>query len=472
MLMHDHQLQSLNLSWNRLGNEGRGAIVSSTRRTRGKRRQKGDAAPTPSPRKKSKGRKRDCARHATECVDTLCKLFHENTTLDHFDLSHCGFDKLDCEKLAVSLSSNRTLCGFHFDGNSFVVDTKGFLLPRESVSGLNSSSLRLSSTKGLAQSGHHEQSGQTRSKDFNGMSYTNLKLRLGENVKEKSVGKNKSRAPFAVVSAAPVRRTNPIQIEDAEVRSCQSLLSTVMQPVRQIVLNVFLSNSMILGDLQGTGGMQYRNVAACPSRHQRKVSLFSQFMQRAGMVHEGSNFHSSGTDATGRSRTGSRSSSRPSTSCSIRGNDAVLVLPDSSSRPSTSGFSRPNTGSLSRPGTSGGRESFPASDSFSRPSTAGSIGDTSRIGEQSLGSVDTTQRNNASRSSSPTPMRRRSSSATVAVPPLTGSDRLKLFLQDHAPEYCSVPGCCVYSIADDGDSLKSECGLLLCCARDFESDAA
>jgi hypothetical protein len=51
------------------------------------------------------------------------------------DLSYNGFERIELEKMAEELSSNRTLYGLHLEGNQpgIIVDPRGFIhVPRVS----------------------------------------------------------------------------------------------------------------------------------------------------------------------------------------------------------------------------------------------------------------------------------------------------------------------------------------------------
>ena len=65
-------------------------------------------------------------------ADTLAKLFNEENLL-HIDISHNGLDFESCSIIAKSLTENHTLIGIHIDGNYCKIDSKGFVIPTQSV---------------------------------------------------------------------------------------------------------------------------------------------------------------------------------------------------------------------------------------------------------------------------------------------------------------------------------------------------
>ena len=64
-----------------------------------------------------------------EVIKALEKVFGENTSLLHLDLSNNYFTLEECTLLADSLNCNHTILGLHMDGNDCSVDSKGFLIP-------------------------------------------------------------------------------------------------------------------------------------------------------------------------------------------------------------------------------------------------------------------------------------------------------------------------------------------------------
>lgn len=64
-----------------------------------------------------------------ETCRALSRVFGENTSLKHLDLSNNYFNLEECEHMAQSILANHTILGIHMEGNDCRVDTKGFLIP-------------------------------------------------------------------------------------------------------------------------------------------------------------------------------------------------------------------------------------------------------------------------------------------------------------------------------------------------------
>lgn len=64
-----------------------------------------------------------------ETCGALARVFGENTSLKHLDLSNNYFNLEECEHLAQSILANHTILGIHMEGNDCRVDSKGFLVP-------------------------------------------------------------------------------------------------------------------------------------------------------------------------------------------------------------------------------------------------------------------------------------------------------------------------------------------------------
>jgi len=72
----------------------------------------------------------ETCKWCSKVVATLANVFAEGSTLFHLDLSYVNFRASDCAVLAAGLSKNHSLFGLHFDGNSYVLDDCGFLVPK------------------------------------------------------------------------------------------------------------------------------------------------------------------------------------------------------------------------------------------------------------------------------------------------------------------------------------------------------
>lgn len=63
-------------------------------------------------------------------ISALADALANNKVLAHLDLSNNRLDMEDCSILGKQLESNQTLIGLHMSGNSGVVDSRGFLIPK------------------------------------------------------------------------------------------------------------------------------------------------------------------------------------------------------------------------------------------------------------------------------------------------------------------------------------------------------
>lgn len=64
-------------------------------------------------------------------VSALADALASNKVLVHLDLSNNRFDVEDCAVLGKQLESNQTLIGLHMSGNCGAVDSRGFLVPKQ-----------------------------------------------------------------------------------------------------------------------------------------------------------------------------------------------------------------------------------------------------------------------------------------------------------------------------------------------------
>lgn len=68
------------------------------------------------------------------CTDSICHFLVTNTIVCHLDLSNNYIKSENAAKIADSLVKNKTIYGFHFSGNAGYVDSRGFLVVKESSS--------------------------------------------------------------------------------------------------------------------------------------------------------------------------------------------------------------------------------------------------------------------------------------------------------------------------------------------------
>ncbi|CAD8099201.1 unnamed protein product [Paramecium primaurelia] len=64
----------------------------------------------------------------SNCTSKICEFLIGNKIMLHCDLSANQFTLQDCKLIATSLKQNRTMYGFHFNGNWGIIDPRGFLI--------------------------------------------------------------------------------------------------------------------------------------------------------------------------------------------------------------------------------------------------------------------------------------------------------------------------------------------------------
>jgi hypothetical protein len=59
---------------------------------------------------------------------SLCNLLKQNENILHADFSNCNFKLEECKTIEEGLNVNKTMIGFHFEGNgSSFIDERGFM---------------------------------------------------------------------------------------------------------------------------------------------------------------------------------------------------------------------------------------------------------------------------------------------------------------------------------------------------------
>lgn len=72
-------------------------------------------------------RKVDETENCCKSAIALSKMFQENSTLIHMDLSHNNFSVEDCEIISKGLNQNRSVLGLHMSGNQIDTNALGFI---------------------------------------------------------------------------------------------------------------------------------------------------------------------------------------------------------------------------------------------------------------------------------------------------------------------------------------------------------
>lgn len=73
-----------------------------------------------------------------EVSQTIGHALKKNSSLVHLDLSYNYFNTKECEIIGNELNSNHSLLGIHMLGNNCRVNAKGFVIPTEGKSGIES----------------------------------------------------------------------------------------------------------------------------------------------------------------------------------------------------------------------------------------------------------------------------------------------------------------------------------------------
>ncbi len=55
-------------------------------------------------------------------VNQLCEMLKQNKDIVHLDLSNNNFNLKECIEISIALENNKTIYGFHFQGNFGYVD--------------------------------------------------------------------------------------------------------------------------------------------------------------------------------------------------------------------------------------------------------------------------------------------------------------------------------------------------------------
>jgi Ran GTPase-activating protein (RanGAP) involved in mRNA processing and transport len=74
----------------------------------------------------------DLLKSPRAIVTVLADALANNKVLTHLDLSNNRLDRHDCELLAAQLEQNHVLMGLHMSGNCGAMDSRGFLIPKDS----------------------------------------------------------------------------------------------------------------------------------------------------------------------------------------------------------------------------------------------------------------------------------------------------------------------------------------------------